>query len=82
MDGAIAETKQWMLAFAHRLLNDVELEDPLAGLRVVRVKFLGIGRLSLRGLILRLSLTLGFQNKATKRWVFRSLIDHGWERKS
>jgi glycosyltransferase involved in cell wall biosynthesis len=26
-----------MIAFAHRLLNDVELEDPLTGLRVIRV---------------------------------------------
>ncbi len=26
-----------LIAFAHRLLNDVELEDPLTGLRVIRV---------------------------------------------
>ena len=26
-----------MIAFAHKLLNDVELEDPLTGLRVIRV---------------------------------------------
>ncbi len=36
----IFHTGNKMLAFVHRLLNDVELQDPLTGLRVIRVNAL------------------------------------------
>jgi dolichol-phosphate mannosyltransferase len=34
------QTGNKFLAFAHKILNDVELKDPLTGLRVIRVKVL------------------------------------------
>ena len=34
------DTGNKLLAFAHRMLNDVELKDPLTGLRVMRAEVL------------------------------------------
>ena len=38
-----------LIAFAHRLLNDVELEDPLTGLRVIRVDALRCWQIKSKG---------------------------------
>ena len=45
----IFHTGNRMLAFAHKMLNDVELEDPLTGLRVIRAEVLRNWKIESKG---------------------------------
>lgn len=53
-----------MLAFAHGLLNNVELEDPLTGLRVVRAQILRNWTIKSRGFGIEVELNSQVQKQA------------------
>ena len=52
-----------MIAFAHKLLNDVELEDPLTGLRVIRIDALRGWRIKSKGFDIEVELNNYVQRK-------------------
>lgn len=52
-----------MIAFAHKLLNDVELEDPLTGLRVIRIDALRGWQIKSKGFDIEVELNNYVQRK-------------------
>jgi dolichol-phosphate hexosyltransferase len=70
----VFHTGNLMLAFAHRMLNDVELKDPLTGLRAIRVEALRDWKVKSKGFDIEIELN----NIVTKRGyeIHEILIDY------
>jgi dolichol-phosphate mannosyltransferase len=70
----IFHTGNKMLAFAHKMLNDVELKDPLTGLRVIRVEALRDWKVKSKGFDIEVELNNYVQKQGYT--IHEILIDY------